>query len=66
VLTGVIKPWECKVFGTVERGKADGLYVNAAGVGVMERDLGVEVDLESDTAVGGLTAALLDAGWSAT
>jgi hydrogenase expression/formation protein HypE len=78
----------------VERGKADGLYVNTAGVGVMERDLdlspstvragdrvlvsgtlgdhgiavmvargdlGVEVDLESDTAaLGGLTADLLD------
>ncbi len=79
----------------VERGKADGLYINTAGVGVMERDfdlspatvragdrvlvsgtlgdhgiavmvarggLGIEVDLESDTAaLAGLTADLLDA-----
>ena len=79
----------------VERGKADGLYINTAGVGVMERkldlspatvragdrvivsgtlgdhgiavmvargNLGIEVDLESDTAaLAGLTADLLDA-----
>jgi len=79
----------------VERGKADGLYINTAGVGLMERDLqlsparvragdrvlvsgtlgdhgvavmvargglGIEVDLESDTAsLAGITADLLDA-----
>jgi len=79
----------------VERGKADGLYLNTAGVGVLERELdlspatvragdrvivsgtlgdhgiavmvargnlGIEVDLESDTAaLAGLTADLLDA-----
>ncbi|MCP9490505.1 MAG: hydrogenase expression/formation protein HypE [Solirubrobacteraceae bacterium MAG38_C4-C5] len=79
----------------VERGKADGLYINTAGVGVMERELdlspatvragdrvlvsgtlgdhgiavmvargnlGIEVDLESDTAaLAGLAAHLLDA-----
>ena len=79
----------------VERGKADGLYINTAGVGIIEHDLdlspktvcpgdrvivsgtlgdhgiavmvargnlGIEVDLESDTAaLAGLTADLLDA-----
>lgn len=79
----------------VERGKADGLYINTAGVGVIERDLdlspatvragdrvivsgtlgdhgiavmvargglGIEVELESDTAaLAGLTSDLLDA-----